>query len=45
MKKISTSLILLFAVTMAWGQNVEFKSKNFKDQKEELKTALDNIDL
>lgn len=36
-------LIFLFT-TIGRGQNVEFKSANFKDKKEELKVALDHIE-
>ena len=32
-------------MSLAWGQNVEFKSSNFKDDKEGLKIAKENIDL
>lgn len=42
-KKIVTIAFLLGAFA-ASAQNVEFKSANFKDKKEELKAATDNID-
>lgn len=36
-------LVALFVVNSVIAQDVEFKAANFKDKKEELKTALDNI--
>ncbi|MFN3343667.1 MAG: tetratricopeptide repeat protein, partial [Flavobacteriales bacterium] len=36
--------ILLFAASALNAQNVEFKSANFKDKKEEFKAATDGID-
>ncbi|MBX7095584.1 MAG: OmpA family protein [Flavobacteriales bacterium] len=46
MKTIYTSIFSLFffAALSLKAQNVEFKSANFKDKKEEFKAAVDNID-
>jgi outer membrane protein OmpA-like peptidoglycan-associated protein/tetratricopeptide (TPR) repeat protein len=42
MKNLLSSLLILF-VGIAYGQNVEFKSSNFKSDKDGLKNAADNI--
>jgi outer membrane protein OmpA-like peptidoglycan-associated protein len=44
MKKTINTLIIIFISIAAFGQNIEFKSANFKDKKEELKKAQDDID-
>jgi outer membrane protein OmpA-like peptidoglycan-associated protein len=43
MKKISITLTILTMTFCLNAQNVEFKSSNFKDKKEELKSATDAI--
>jgi outer membrane protein OmpA-like peptidoglycan-associated protein len=43
MKKISITLTILTMAFCLNAQNVEFKSSNFKDKKEELKAATDAI--
>jgi outer membrane protein OmpA-like peptidoglycan-associated protein/tetratricopeptide (TPR) repeat protein len=44
MKNILSTLLLIFVSIFAFAQNVEFKSANFKDKKEELKKAQDDIE-
>jgi outer membrane protein OmpA-like peptidoglycan-associated protein/tetratricopeptide (TPR) repeat protein len=43
MKKICW-LIAAFTYTASFAQNVDFKASNFKEKKDELKLALDNIE-
>lgn len=47
MKKIITTIIFLLAIgTFSFAQeNVEFKGSNFKDNKDEYKEAMDQMDL
>ena len=42
--KLLLSIFTLSVFTIAFGQNVDFKSSNFKDQKEELKAAKFELD-
>jgi outer membrane protein OmpA-like peptidoglycan-associated protein/tetratricopeptide (TPR) repeat protein len=44
MRNTINTLLLIFASIFAFAQNVEFKSANFKDKKEELKKAQDDIE-
>ncbi len=43
MKRIFITGLLSLLITSVYGQNVEFKSANFKDDKDGLKKATDNI--
>lgn len=45
MKNLYTFLILFSSIGFAFGQNVDFKSANFKDDKDGLKKATDAIKL
>jgi outer membrane protein OmpA-like peptidoglycan-associated protein/tetratricopeptide (TPR) repeat protein len=43
-KRLTGLLALVLAFSFGYAQNVDFKSSNFKDKKEELKKAIDNIE-
>lgn len=45
MKKIIYTLLFSFACSLSFAQNIEFKSSNFKDDKEGFKKATDAIKL
>ena len=40
---LGVTIIILLSTTCSWSQNIEFKSSNFKDKKEEFKEAVNNI--
>jgi outer membrane protein OmpA-like peptidoglycan-associated protein/tetratricopeptide (TPR) repeat protein len=43
--KLTITFILTLLISTAYSQDVEFKSSNFKDNKEEFKIAKENFDL
>lgn len=44
MKNTINTILLIFVSFISFSQNIEFKSSNFKDKKEEFKKAQDAID-